>query len=274
MSSRALTQQERKILALVAEGKTNKEIAAEVFLSDKTVKNYVSSILAKLNLERRAQAAAYVARDQGPPLQLTSGPSDLGRGQPRAAEPGTRSPFRNLAISFAQSAMSSHGRKSPSAWTTLVTSRSKTPSWLRVTRPANTWWSTALVASSSSAMSVGSCVGFGGSPTRAAREQEHRQVGKLEPVTENERLGRPEPVAGVDPRADDDGVIAREGDHGVRRDDLGFDVGRPKDVGDDARDLGGRAMLRRCGDKNLHDGIPFGVEPRFKVRGGSAVSGW
>jgi DNA-binding NarL/FixJ family response regulator len=49
-----------KILALVAEGKTNKEIAAEVFLSDKTVKNYVSSILAKLNLERRAQAAAYV----------------------------------------------------------------------------------------------------------------------------------------------------------------------------------------------------------------------
>ena len=61
----ALTQQERKILALVAEGKTNKEIAAEVFLSDKTVKNYVSSILAKLNLERRAQAAAYVARLHG-----------------------------------------------------------------------------------------------------------------------------------------------------------------------------------------------------------------
>ena len=57
-----LTQQEQKILLLVAEGKTNKEIAAEVFLSDKTVKNYVSSILAKLNLERRAQAAAYVAR--------------------------------------------------------------------------------------------------------------------------------------------------------------------------------------------------------------------
>jgi two-component system, NarL family, response regulator DevR len=58
----ALTAQERKILMLVAEGKTNKEIAAEVFLSDKTVKNYVSSILSKLNLERRAQAAAFVAR--------------------------------------------------------------------------------------------------------------------------------------------------------------------------------------------------------------------
>src|SRR5512144_1797485 len=57
-----LTGQERKILLLVAEGKTNKEIASEIYLSDKTVKNYVSSILAKLNLERRAQAAAFVAR--------------------------------------------------------------------------------------------------------------------------------------------------------------------------------------------------------------------
>ena len=57
-----LTQQEQKILMLVAEGKTNKEIAQEVFLSDKTVKNYVSSILSKLNLERRAQAAAFVAK--------------------------------------------------------------------------------------------------------------------------------------------------------------------------------------------------------------------
>ena len=57
-----LTTQERKILLLVAEGKTNKEIAGEIFLSDKTVKNYVSSILQKLNLERRAQAAAFVAK--------------------------------------------------------------------------------------------------------------------------------------------------------------------------------------------------------------------
>ena len=57
-----LTAQEQKILMLVAEGKTNKEIAAEVYLSDKTVKNYVSSILSKLNLERRAQAAAFVAK--------------------------------------------------------------------------------------------------------------------------------------------------------------------------------------------------------------------
>ena len=61
-----LTAQERTILALVAEGQTNKEIAAQVFLSDKTVKNYVSSILAKLNLQRRAQAAAYLARHRLP----------------------------------------------------------------------------------------------------------------------------------------------------------------------------------------------------------------
>jgi len=57
-----LTAQERKILLLVAEGKTNKEIAGDVFLSDKTVKNYVSSILSKLNLQRRTQAAAFVAK--------------------------------------------------------------------------------------------------------------------------------------------------------------------------------------------------------------------
>jgi two-component system response regulator DevR len=60
-----LTSQEQKILLLVAEGMTNKEIATEVFLSDKTVKNYVSSILSKLNLERRAQAAAFVAKHRG-----------------------------------------------------------------------------------------------------------------------------------------------------------------------------------------------------------------
>ncbi len=57
----ALSPQERKILAGIAEGKTNKEIAQEVFLSDKTVKNYVSSILSKLNLRRRSEAAAFIA---------------------------------------------------------------------------------------------------------------------------------------------------------------------------------------------------------------------
>jgi DNA-binding NarL/FixJ family response regulator len=57
-----LTENENKILLLIAEGKTNREIAAEVYLSDKTVKNYVSSILSKLNLRRRSEAAAYIAR--------------------------------------------------------------------------------------------------------------------------------------------------------------------------------------------------------------------
>jgi two-component system, NarL family, response regulator DevR len=54
-----LTDQELKILALVAKGKTNKEIAQVVFLSEKTVRNYVSSILGKLNLSTRSEAAAY-----------------------------------------------------------------------------------------------------------------------------------------------------------------------------------------------------------------------
>ncbi|MEO8245808.1 MAG: response regulator transcription factor [Chloroflexota bacterium] len=58
----ALSAQERRILLLVAEGKSNGEVAAEVFLSDKTVKNYVSHILSKLGLERRTQAVGFVAR--------------------------------------------------------------------------------------------------------------------------------------------------------------------------------------------------------------------
>ena len=61
-----LSEQEQKILDLIAEGKTNKEIAQEVYLSDKTVKNYVSSILSKLNLRRRSEAAAFIARRRPP----------------------------------------------------------------------------------------------------------------------------------------------------------------------------------------------------------------
>ncbi|MGC9664947.1 response regulator [Planosporangium sp. 12N6] len=59
---RNLTDQERRILSLVAEGLTNREIAQRMFLSEKTVKNYVSSLLAKLGLERRTQAAVFAAR--------------------------------------------------------------------------------------------------------------------------------------------------------------------------------------------------------------------
>jgi two-component system, NarL family, response regulator DevR len=59
-----LSAQERKILPLIAEGKTNREIGAELYLSEHTVKTYVSSLLKKLQLSRRAEAAAYVARQQ------------------------------------------------------------------------------------------------------------------------------------------------------------------------------------------------------------------
>ena len=57
-----LNENEQKILLLIAEGKTNREIAAEIYLSYKTVKNYVSNILSKLNMKRRSEAAAYIAR--------------------------------------------------------------------------------------------------------------------------------------------------------------------------------------------------------------------
>jgi two-component system, NarL family, response regulator DevR len=57
-----LSEQEMKILALVAQGKTNREIATVVFLSEKTVRNYVSSMLSKLHLSTRSQAAAYAVQ--------------------------------------------------------------------------------------------------------------------------------------------------------------------------------------------------------------------
>ena len=59
---RSLTEQERRILALIADGHTNREIAAKMFLAEKTVKNYVTSLLAKLGLERRTQAAVLATR--------------------------------------------------------------------------------------------------------------------------------------------------------------------------------------------------------------------
>jgi two-component system response regulator DevR len=57
-----LSPQEERILGLVAAGRTNKQIGEELRLAEKTVKNYVSSILAKLEVARRAEAAAYLAR--------------------------------------------------------------------------------------------------------------------------------------------------------------------------------------------------------------------
>lgn len=58
----ALTPQERRILDLIAEGQTNRQIAGAMFLAEKTVKNYVSNLLSKLGMERRSQAASFAAR--------------------------------------------------------------------------------------------------------------------------------------------------------------------------------------------------------------------
>jgi DNA-binding NarL/FixJ family response regulator len=57
-----LSDQERRILDLIAEGYTNRQISESIFLAEKTVKNYVSSLLGKLGMERRTEAAAYAAR--------------------------------------------------------------------------------------------------------------------------------------------------------------------------------------------------------------------
>jgi DNA-binding NarL/FixJ family response regulator len=59
-----LTDQERRILDLIGDGLTNRAIGEELHLAEKTIKNYVSSLLAKLGMERRSQAAAFVARRQ------------------------------------------------------------------------------------------------------------------------------------------------------------------------------------------------------------------
>jgi DNA-binding NarL/FixJ family response regulator len=57
-----LTDQERKILELISEGLTNRQIGERMFLAEKTVKNYVSNLLSKLGMSRRTEAAAYAAR--------------------------------------------------------------------------------------------------------------------------------------------------------------------------------------------------------------------
>jgi DNA-binding NarL/FixJ family response regulator len=59
----ALSDQEKRVLDLIGEGLTNRQIAERMFLAEKTVKNYVSSLLTKLGMQRRAQAAAFAARN-------------------------------------------------------------------------------------------------------------------------------------------------------------------------------------------------------------------
>jgi DNA-binding NarL/FixJ family response regulator len=71
----ALTGQERRILELIGDGLTNRQIGERMFLAEKTVKNYVSALFAKLGMERRTQAAAYAARVFEDPSQPGRRPS-------------------------------------------------------------------------------------------------------------------------------------------------------------------------------------------------------
>jgi two-component system, NarL family, response regulator DevR len=58
----ALTAQEKRVLELIGEGLTNRQISQRMFLAEKTAKNYVSSLLGKLGMQRRSQAAVFAAR--------------------------------------------------------------------------------------------------------------------------------------------------------------------------------------------------------------------
>jgi DNA-binding NarL/FixJ family response regulator len=69
-----LSPQERRILNLIAEGKTNREIAGELYLAEKTVKNYVSNVLVKLGLKRRTEAAVFAVRVEQHERRSFAGP--------------------------------------------------------------------------------------------------------------------------------------------------------------------------------------------------------
>ncbi len=71
---RPLSVQERRILALIAEGKTNREIAETMFLAEKTVRNYVSNLLLKMGLKHRTEAAVFAARLDERARRTFSGP--------------------------------------------------------------------------------------------------------------------------------------------------------------------------------------------------------
>ena len=88
-----LSAQERKILELIGEGLTNRQIGERMFLAEKTVKNYVSALFAKLGMERRTQAAAYAAISSSPCSSCSSSPSSSApAGRPSSRKPGLRRP--------------------------------------------------------------------------------------------------------------------------------------------------------------------------------------
>jgi DNA-binding NarL/FixJ family response regulator len=65
-SPKRLSKQEQRILDLIGQGMTNRQIAREMHLAEKTVKNYVSNLLHKLGMQHRTQAAIYALRNEGP----------------------------------------------------------------------------------------------------------------------------------------------------------------------------------------------------------------
>ena len=71
-----LTEQEKELLRLLGEGLTNKQIAARMFLAEKTVTNYVSRLLAKLGMERRTQAAVFATKLDRPWLAPRTAPAE------------------------------------------------------------------------------------------------------------------------------------------------------------------------------------------------------
>jgi DNA-binding NarL/FixJ family response regulator len=87
-----LTPQERRILELIGEGLTNRQIGERMFLAEKTVKNYVSALFGKLGMERRTQAAAYAARIFGDPTAST--PPHLSRQASLTAAASGEDPLR------------------------------------------------------------------------------------------------------------------------------------------------------------------------------------
>jgi len=73
-----LSPQERRVLAQIAEGRTNKEVASDLGLAEKTVKNYLSNVFEKLHVSRRSQAAALFVRETRPAPFFPSGPNNPG----------------------------------------------------------------------------------------------------------------------------------------------------------------------------------------------------
>jgi DNA-binding CsgD family transcriptional regulator len=85
----ALTAQEKRVLELIGQGLTNRQIAQHMFLAEKTAKNYVSSVLAKLGMHRRTEAAAFAVRhpsDQDGLGPWVEGPGPKGPGRKARAE--------------------------------------------------------------------------------------------------------------------------------------------------------------------------------------------